>query len=120
MRFSSPSSVSVEKGRMCPSPGCSSSREKSIDERWILGGVPVLKRISETPRRERHPLSESAGSIPSGPDGVKTSPTTVTPLRYVPVATTAARHSHLAPSVEMTAETRGVSPSVTSIMEISA
>ena len=61
-------SVSYENGVIGLSPYCSSSSEKSIDERRTLGGVPVLNLLVFTPNFLKDSPKNAAGKRPSGPD----------------------------------------------------
>ena len=65
--FSGGVSVSNENGVTGSSPFCTSSSEKSMEERKTRAGVPVLKRRSAMPSFFSAPASSVAGNMPSGP-----------------------------------------------------
>ena len=64
---------------------------------WTREGVPVLKRRRCTPIFSRLAERYRAGSVASGPLSYETSPTWITPLRYVPVAIITFLTLYLAP-----------------------
>ena len=66
-RFSGGTAVSNENGTTGSSPGCSSMREKSMEERSTRQGVPVLKRRSGIPSASSESVSPVAAYMPSGP-----------------------------------------------------
>ena len=90
-------SVSKLKGMISASPSLSSSFEKSIVWRRILGGVPVLRRPVVKPRRFRLSVRPKAPVSPMRPQGASYSPMKILPPRNVPVVRTTERQVTILP-----------------------
>ena len=87
------------------SPSCNSRPAKSIERRWIRGGVPVLKRCNRKPSARSDSVNGFAAAMPSGPLSRAYSPMIIRPPRNVPDAMITAFAGWRAPIAVTTADT---------------
>ena len=94
--------VNSEKCKKPSVPGSNFVLLKSIDERRILGGVPVFKRKVLKPNSRKDSDKSPVVGSRSGPPGVTSDEIIFTPAIYVPVVTITSLAFRIVPSFNVT------------------